>query len=265
MRVEFVPIEGLPLIKEGDDIAKMILEKASTLVEDSDVIVICSTIVSKAEGRVKKLNHYTPSSEALEIASKIGKPPEFVQAVLEESQELLIEEPFLLVKANFGNVCVNAGIDASNIESGYIILPPLNPDESADRIRRRIEELSGKKVAIIITDTNGRCFRKGVLGVAIGVSGLIPLKDWIGEEDLYGNPLEVTVEAVVDEIAGMANLLMGEGGDGIPAVIVKGISDLFGEGKAKELYRSAGEDIVRRSLKELKELKKLRKLKGSKE
>jgi len=260
MRVEFIPIEGLPLIKKGDDIAKMILEKASTLVENGDVVVICSTIVSKAEGRVRKLSHYKPSSKALELASKIGRPPEFIQAVLEESQELLIEEPFLLVKANFGNVCINAGIDASNIESGYVILPPLNPDESADRMRRRIEELSGKKVAVIITDTNGRCFRKGVLGVAIGVSGLIPLKDWIGKKDLYGNPLEVTVEAVVDEIAGMANLIMGEGGDGIPAVIVKGISNLFGEGKARDLYRSEEEDVIRRSLKELKEFKELKEL-----
>ncbi len=252
MRVEFIPIRGLPLIKEGDDIAKMIFEKASDLIENGDVIVICSTIVSKAEGRVRKLNHYKPSSKALELASKIGKPPEFVQAVLEESQELLIERPFLLVKADFGNVCVNAGIDASNIESGYIILPPLNPDESADRIRKRMEEVSGKNIAVIITDTNGRCFRRGVIGVAIGISGLIPLKDWIGKKDLYGNPLEVTVEAVADEIAGMANLLMGEGGDGIPAVIVKGVNDLLGKGRAEELYRDEEEDIIRRALKELK-------------
>ncbi len=253
MKVELIPIKGLPLIKEGDDIAKMIFEKASGLIENGDVIVICSTIVSKAEGRVRELKHYVPTPKALELASKLGKSAEFIQAVLEESQELLIEGPFLLVKAKFGNVCVNAGIDASNIESGYIVLPPLNPDESADRIRKRITKLLGKNIAVIITDTNGRCFRKGVTGVAIGVSGLTPLRDWIGKRDLYGNPLEVTVEAVADEIAGMANLLMGEGGDGIPAVIVKGLDDLFGKGIARELYRNEEEDIIRRILKNAKD------------
>ncbi|MBO8182678.1 MAG: coenzyme F420-0:L-glutamate ligase [Archaeoglobus sp.] len=263
--VTLYPVEGLPLIKEGDDLAALICEAFS--LENGDLVVLCSTIVSKAEGRVRRLEDYQPSEKAVKIAEKIGKPAEFVQAVLDEAEEILIEEPFLLVKAKFGNICVNAGIDASNIEEGKIILPPLNPDESANRIRREIEKISGKKVAVLITDTNGRCFRKGVVGVAIGISGMPALKDWIGKKDLFGNVLEVTVECIADEIAGMANLLMGEGGDAIPAVIVRGLEiggEEAGEG-AKEIYRKDEEDIIRRSLKELKELRGFKGLKGEME
>jgi len=246
MKVEVIPVKGLPLIKEGDDIAKLLAEKFELM--DGDVVVICSTIVSKAEGRVKWLRDYVPSERAREIADKVGKPPEFVQAVLEESEEVLIDSPFLLVKAKFGNVCVNAGIDASNVEEGKIVLPPENPDESARRLRERFKELTGKDVGVIITDTNGRCFRRGVVGFAIGLAGVKAMKDWIGERDLYGRELEVTVECIADEIAAFANLLMGEGGDGIPAVVVRGL-DVTGESSMDEIYRSEEEDVIRRCLK----------------
>ena len=246
MKVEVIPVKGLPLIKEGDDIAKLLAEKFELV--DGDVVVICSTIVSKAEGRVKLLKEYKPSERAREIADQVGKPPEFVQAVLEEREEVLIDSPFLLVKAKFGNVCVNAGIDASNVEEGRVVLPPENPDESARRLRERLRELTGKDVGVIITDTNGRCFRKGVVGFAIGLAGVKAMKDWIGERDLYGRELEVTVECIADEIAAFANLLMGEGGDGIPAVVVRGL-DVAGEGSMDEIYRPEEEDVIRRCLK----------------
>ncbi len=246
MKVEVVPVRGLPLIKAGDDIAELIAGKFELM--DGDVLVICSTIVSKAEGRVRLLSDYKPSERAREIAEKIGKPPEFVQAVIEESEEILLDFPFLLVKAKFGNVCVNAGIDASNVEKGKIILPPQNPDESARRIRERLRHLTGRDVGVIITDTNGRCFRKGVVGFAIGVSGVMAMKNWIGKRDLYGKELEVTVECVADEIAAFANLLMGEGGDGIPAVVVRGL-DVAGDGSMDEIYRYEEEDVIRRCLK----------------
>ncbi|MEM1751083.1 MAG: coenzyme F420-0:L-glutamate ligase [Archaeoglobaceae archaeon] len=245
-KVEFIPIKGLPIIKKGDDIAKLIVERAT--LEEGDIIVICSTIVAKAEGRVRKLSDYKPSPLAFELSAKVGKPPEFVQAVIEESEEILIKGPFLLVKAKYGNICVNAGIDASNIEKGSIILPLVDPDQSAERLRKRIEELTGKKVGIIITDTNGRCFRKGVVGVAVGISGLWAMRDWRGISDLYGNVLEVTVECIADEIAGFANLLMGEANDAIPAVLVRGLK-VLGNGKVKDIYRSEEEDLIRRCLK----------------
>ncbi len=134
------------------------------------------------------------------------------------------------------------------MEKGYVLLPPKDPDGSAKKIRDRIREITGKDVGVIITDTNGRCFRRGVVGFAIGVSGVQSMKDWIGKEDLYGNELEVTVECVADEIAAFANLLMGEGGDGIPAVVFRGLS-VLGEGSASEIYRDEEEDVIRRCLK----------------
>lgn len=244
--IEVTPVKGLPIIKEGDDIAKMIAERVD--LRNGDVLAICSTVISKAEGRVRNLDEYIPSLEAKKIAEKLNKSPNFVQAVLEESEEILLFEPFLLVKAKFGNICVNAGIDESNIEKGKIILPPENPDKSAEKIRKRIRELTGSEIGVIITDTNGRCFRRGVVGFAIGVSGVSPMKNWIGEKDLYGNVLEVTVECVVDEIAGFANLVMGEGDDAIPAVVFRGL-DVVGKGSIEEVYRSEEEDVIRRCLK----------------
>ncbi len=238
----------LPLINVGDDIAKMIVERFD--LENGDIVAICSTIVSKAEGRIAKLEEYSPSEKAFEIAKKIDEDARFVQAVLDESEEILIDYPFLLVKAKFGNVCVNAGIDRSNVENGMILLPPKDPDESAKRIRERIFELTGKKVGVIITDSNGRCFRKGVVGFAIGVSGVKVFRDWIGKLDLYGNQLSKTVECVADEIACFANLIMGEGNWGIPVVVFRGLN-LEGEGKALDIYRDEKEDLIRMCLKKM--------------
>ncbi len=243
--VEVLPVRGIPKVKPGDDLAKMIA--SSVELRDGDVIAICSTVVAKAEGRIVKLSDVRASDEARRIAAKVGKPAEFVQLVLDESEEVLLEEPFLLVKAKFGNVCVNAGIDSSNVEEGFVLLPPADPDASAERLRKRFAEL-GYDVGVIITDTNGRCFRRGVVGFAIGASGIAVMRDWIGERDLYGRKLEVTVECIADEIAAFANLLMGEGGDGIPAVVFRGLS-VTGNGNAAEIYRSDEEDVIRRCLK----------------
>ncbi len=246
MKVEVIPVEGIPLVKPGDDVAEYIVKNVE--LQDGDIVAICSTVISKAEGRIVRLKEYKPSDRAVEIARRLQKEPEFVQAVLEESDEVLLDYPFLLVKAKFGNVCVNAGIDTSNVEPGFILLPPKDPDVSAAKIRNRIEELSGKRVGVVITDTNGRCFRRGVVGFAIGVSGIAVMRDWVGSRDLYGNELEVTVECVVDEIAAFANLIMGEAGDAIPAVVFRGL-DLGGEGSSAEIYRSEEEDVIRKCLK----------------
>lgn len=247
MKVEAIVVKGIPLIKPGDDIASII----SSLFEfeDGDIVAICSTIVSKAEGRIRDLADYKPSKKAMEIAERLGYKAEFVQAVLEESEEILLDYPFLLVKAKFGNICVNAGIDRSNVEQGKILLPPENPDKSAEKIRKKLEEITGKMIGVIITDTNGRCFRKGVTGFAIGISGVKALREWIGKKDLYGNVLDVTVECVADEIAAFANLLMGEGSDATPVVVFRGLKHLLGEGSMDKIYRKDDEDIIRKHLK----------------
>ena len=149
----------------------------------------------------------------------IGKDPRFVQAVLDESSEVLLDRPFLLVVTRFGHIGVNAGIDQSNVGDERILLLPENPCKSAERLRVSL----GKDCAVIITDTCGRPFRTGVAGVAVGWAGIAALRDWRGERDMHGKVLEITLEAIVDEIAAAANLLMGEAGDGTPAVVFRGL------------------------------------------
>ena len=245
--IHVFPIYGVPEVKEGDSIAEILTSLFRF--EDGDIVAICSTIVSKAEGRFRKVDKIEPSKRAVSIAKKLEKNPRIVQAVLDESDEVLIEHPILLTKARFGNVCINAGIDTSNVREGYILLPPENPDDSASRIRQEIKDICGRDVGVIITDTNGRCFRKGVVGFAIGVSGVSPMRDWRGSRDIYGRELEVTVECVADEVAGFANLVMGEGGDGIPAVVFRGLR-FSGSGGMEEIYRSESEDVIRRIIRE---------------
>jgi coenzyme F420-0:L-glutamate ligase/coenzyme F420-1:gamma-L-glutamate ligase len=210
-------IRGLPMIKPGDDIASLV--KSFFHFQDGDVLCLASTIVAKSEGRFRDLDSYKPSARATEIARSIGKDPRFVQAVLDESIDVLLEKPFLLVKTRFGHIGVNAGIDQSNVGESHILLLPEDPKRSAEEIRARLN----RDCAVIITDTCGRPFRFGVAGVAVGWAGIAAVRDWRGERDLLGKALEITIEAIVDEIAGFGNLLMGEAGDGTPAVVFRGL------------------------------------------
>ncbi len=249
--ISIIPVRGIPGINPGDDIARMIAEKFDF--ENGDILVICSTVVSKQEGRILRLDDITPGPEAEKMAEKTGKDARFIQAVIEEADEILIEEPFILTRTRNGNICVNSGIDSSNIEDGSILLLPEDPDRSARRIRERLKKLTGKDVAVIITDTNGRAFRRGVMGVAIGCSGIKPLRDWRGKKDIHGKELEITVEALVDEIASAGNMVMGEGDWKIPAVVVRGlIYDRDGEG-IKTVYRDEEEDVIVKAIKFMKE------------
>lgn len=233
-------IRGLPVIKEGDDIASLI----ESLFEfrDGDVLCIASTVIAKSEGRFKDLSDYEPSNRAKEIASALGKDPRFVQAVLDESKEVLLDSPFLLVVTRFGHIGVNAGIDQSNVGDDRILLLPENPTASAERICSSLS----KDCAVIITDTCGRPFRCGVAGVAVGWSGIGPLRDWRGERDIHGKALEITLESIVDEIAGMANMLMGEAGDGTPAAVLRGLKYSKSGGS---LFWPKSQDVIRRHLK----------------
>ncbi|MFA6373801.1 MAG: coenzyme F420-0:L-glutamate ligase [Methanothrix sp.] len=234
-------ISGLPIIKEGDDIASLV--KSLFDFQDGDVLCLASTIVAKSEGRFRELKSYHPTDRAMEVARKVGKDPRFVQAVLDESTEVLLDQPFLLVATRFGHVGVNAGIDQSNVGDGRILLLPENPAGSARRLRDNL----GKDCATIITDTCGRPFRSGVTGVAIGWAGIAALRDWRGEQDLHGMRLEITLEAIVDEIAAAANLLMGEAGDGTPAVVFRGLKyPRSGEGS---VFMTEDKDVIRPRLK----------------
>ncbi len=244
-------VEDVPLLNEGDSLAQYLAD----CVEDADIVAVASTVVSKVEGRKRALDEYEPSNRARELASRLStedetKDARFAQAVLEESEELLIEEPFLLAVTRFGHVAPNAGIDRSNIEGDdTVLLLPRAPDESAARLH---EELG---TPVVVTDTCGRAFRRGQTGVAVGWSGVRALVDWRGEQGLHGHELEATEEAVVDEIAGYANLHMGEGGGGTPAVVFEGVEPLVARAADDTLFRPEEDDIVRASLREFKRKK----------
>ncbi len=230
-------IRGLPIIKQGDDIASLV--KSLFDFQDGDVLCLASTIVAKSEGRFRDLESYHPTDMAAAIAQNIGKDPRFVQAVLEESVDVLIDHPFLLVQTRFGHVGVNAGIDQSNVGDARILLLPEDPGRSAKRLCASL----GKDLAVIITDTCGRPFRSGVAGVAIGWAGIAALRDWRGICDLHGKALEITVEAIVDEIAAMANLLMGEAGDGTPAVVFRGLQ--YPRSSNGSAFMAPEKDVIR--------------------
>lgn len=233
----------LPIIKEGDDLASMIVELAN--LKEGDIIVIAEKVVSKSEGRVLELEDISPSEKALKIASKIGKDPRLVEAILRESEEVLkVGSNFILTQTRHEFICANAGVDSSNIEEGRIKLLPKDPDESAKRIRAQIEKRTGKKVGVLISDSFGRPFRVGSVGVALGCSGVKCLWDRRGEKDIYGKKLLTTRVAVGDQIASATALVTGEADELVPVVIVRGL-DLLGDGKARDLIRPKEEDLFR--------------------
>ncbi|MHB8103794.1 MAG: coenzyme F420-0:L-glutamate ligase [Methanosarcina sp.] len=250
MKFEAIAVENIPLIHYGDDLPSIICENIE--LQDRDIVIIASTVVAKAEGETFRLEDITPGEKALEIAARSGKDARFIQAVLARSREVLVEMPFMLVTTLAGHTCVNAGVDESNIEHGFLLYPPENPDVSASRLGKELERLSGKKLSVIVTDTNGRAFKIGQTGVAIGIYKIKPIKRWIGEKDLFGKNLEITEEAIADELGGAANLLMGEGAGGIPVVIIRGLDYYYEDCTSiKETYRPEEQDIIKKGLRSL--------------
>ncbi|MBS7615814.1 coenzyme F420-0:L-glutamate ligase [Candidatus Bathyarchaeota archaeon] len=249
-------LENFPLIKPGDNIAKIIVETAEKnglKIEDGDIIVAAQKIFSKAEGRIVRLKDIVPSKKAREIAKETGKNPKVVELVLRETNNILkASREVLLVEDIRGLVCINAGIDKSNIEgSDALALLPENPDDSAQKCCMEIKRLTGKNVALIMCDTYSRPFRRGQVNFAIGVSGIKPLKDYRGMKDLFGYVLKVKNVAVVDEIAAAAELLMGQATEATPVVIFKGLKNVVSlceESSIKELSITKEEDLFRNAL-----------------
>jgi coenzyme F420-0:L-glutamate ligase/coenzyme F420-1:gamma-L-glutamate ligase len=228
MEIHAIGIEKIPLVNVGDDIAILILNamnKEGIEIKNGDIIVIAETIISKAEGNKIDLKSIKPSLKAIEIAKKTGKKPELVETIITRSNEIIAVGPdFVITETKHGFVCANAGIDESNVEKGIATPIPDNPDKSAEIIRRKIEETTKKEVVVIISDTQGRAFREGAIGTAVGISGMFPLWDMKGEKDLYGKELQTTSIAVADEIASAASILMGQANEGIPVVIIRGVN-----------------------------------------
>jgi coenzyme F420-0:L-glutamate ligase/coenzyme F420-1:gamma-L-glutamate ligase len=239
-----IGIRGLPIIHEGDDIVSLISKKQSFY--DGDILCIASTIYSKSKGYTKPLASIIPGRKAQRLAKLNGEDPRFVQAVLDASADVIMEHPFILSELAFGHIGVRAGVDQSNIEDGMVIFLPPDPMKAADSIRDQIKNILNKEIGVIITDTCGRSFRRGQTGNAIGWSGMTAIRDFRGDVDLFGHVLKITEEAVVDEIAGFANFVMGESNNGVPAVVFRNCPVWKGH---DNLYFSKTEDITRKLLK----------------
>ena len=242
--IQVTGVQGLPLIHAGDDVAALICERLP--VKNGDILCIASTIYSKSKGYTKTLAEITPTERAVRLGGLNGEDPRFVQAVLDASTDIIMEHPFILSELSFGHIGVRAGVDQSNIEDGMIIFLPPDPMKAADDVRERVLEITGKKIGVIVTDTCGRSFRRGQTGNAIGWSGMTAIRDFRGDTDLFGHVLKITEEAVVDEIAGFANFVMGESNNGVPAVIFRNCPGWTGH---DNLYFRGDEDITRRVLK----------------
>ncbi|MDR2623317.1 MAG: coenzyme F420-0:L-glutamate ligase [Methanobrevibacter sp.] len=254
MKIELIGLENIPIINEKVDLSKVIidtLEKQKHSVEDGDVILIAETLISKSENNIIELNKIKPSEKGIKIAKKVGKSPELIESILKESKEMVaIGKDFIITETKHGFVCANAGIDESNVESGFATPIPTNPDESALKIRKTLENEYDVKLAIIITDTQGRAFRNGAVGVAIGSSGIDPLWKRKGEKDLYGRELQTTEIAIADELSAAASLIMGQANEGIPIVIIKGFKNFKNlrnaEKGIKSLLRPKEQDVFRK-------------------
>jgi coenzyme F420-0:L-glutamate ligase/coenzyme F420-1:gamma-L-glutamate ligase len=249
--VEIIAVENLPLIKKGDDLAELICvaaKKQNTSIRERDVIVVTHVAVSKAEGNVVDLNEVSPSERAKEIAQKTDKEPELVEVILRETNEIVrMRLNSLITETKSGIVCANAGVDRSNIEGERnIILLPKNPDASAQKMRQEIKKLTGCDVAVIVSDTHGRPFRRGEINVAIGVAGIKPIRDRRGEKDLFGYVLRIKQTAVADELASAAELVIGQANEGIPVAIIRGYKFQATETvSAAELTRPKERDLFR--------------------
>jgi coenzyme F420-0:L-glutamate ligase/coenzyme F420-1:gamma-L-glutamate ligase len=242
--IQVIGVRGLPLIRAGDNIAALICSRVD--VQDGDILCVASTIYSKAKGYTRKLAEITPSERAIRLGKLNGEDPRFVQSVLDASTDIIMEHPFILSEMSFGHIGVRAGVDQSNIDDGMIIFLPPDPMKSAEELRVAMKETCGRDVGIIITDTCGRSFRRGQTGNAIGWSGFTAIRDFRGDTDLFGHVLKITEEAVVDEIAGFANFVMGESNNGVPAVVFRNCGTWTGH---DNLYFRGDEDITKRVLK----------------
>jgi coenzyme F420-0:L-glutamate ligase / coenzyme F420-1:gamma-L-glutamate ligase len=236
-----VPLAGMPEVEEGDDLAALVAAAAE--LEDGDVVVLAQKVVSKSEGRIVRLDGVEPSERARELAG--GEDPRRLEVILRESARVVRSRPPLVIaETRHGFVCASAGVDASNAPGeGLLVLLPEDPDASAERIRARLRELTGRDVSVLITDSFGRPWRQGTTDVAIGAAGLQVLVDLRGVRDRAGYELHATTIAVADEIAGAAELVMGKV-DGVPGAVVRGLS-VAGEGRARDLVMPPERDLFR--------------------
>ncbi|NJN54452.1 MAG: coenzyme F420-0:L-glutamate ligase [Anaerolineae bacterium] len=246
-------IPRIPHVQPGDNLAELLLQalqQAGIVLEDGDILAIAQKIVSKAEGRLVNLAAVSPGTEAQMVAAETGKDPRMVQLILQESEEISRKRlGVLIVRHRLGFTSANAGIDRSNVAQmgadETVLLLPEDPDASAAHIRQQLQDHFQVNIGVVITDSHGRPFRLGTVGVAIGIAGIPALWDRRGELDLYGYALQHTDVAVADEIAAAAGLLMGQAAEAAPVILVRGLHLPVGDGQATDLVRSKEMDLYR--------------------
>ncbi len=251
-QLRFQVLPDIPMIESGNDLADILLAalaRAPVVLGDGDVLVVAQKIVSKAEGRLVRLDTVTASPRAVELAGETDKDPRLVQLILDESTEILRTRPgVLIVRHRLGNVGAHAGIDQSNVDHGdgeCALLLPVDPDRSAAQLRATILARTGRVVGVIIADSMNRAWRLGTIGGAIGCAGITVLDDLRGTNDLYGRELKVTVINRADSLAATACLLMGESIQRTPAVLVQGLPAEDATQTARDLIRPLAEDMFR--------------------
>lgn len=255
MSLTLTPLQHIPLIRQGDDLADIVLpviEKNNLSLEDKDILVFAQKIISKSEGRAVNLTTVTPSRHAFELGEQTGKDPRLVELILCESNEVLRTRPgTIIVEHKLGFVCANAGIDHSNVAGAgneseeWVLLLPKDPDRSAEKLRSTIRSQTGKQIGILIIDSHGRAWRNGTVGTSIGLAGMPGLEDLRGRNDLFDFTLRITQVGAADELAAAASLVMGQAAEGTPVVHVRGFPYPLREGSLRELIRPKDQDLFR--------------------
>ena len=245
MSIQIIPIHLKHDIRPTDDLVELILSSSKTTFENGDVLVVSQKIISKHEGRVVNIESIIPSELSIGIGSAYDKDPKLVQAILSESERIVrMEHGVIIVQTKHGFVCANAGIDESNVENGYATLLPNDSDKSAQEIRLKILQQTGKKIAVIISDTFGRPFRMGQTDHAIGVSGMDTILHYEGTSDTFGKFLRVTATAIVDELCSAAELVMGKTKK-TPTAIIRNFEFKENTGNIRSIIRSDEEDLFK--------------------
>ncbi len=239
-------ITGLPEIRPGDDLPGLLAGGAAAQsVVPGDVLVVAHKVVSKAEGRLVRLADVVPGAAARQLAAESGKDPRLCEVILSESRRIVRRRGSTLICETWhGLVCANAAVDASNVADGSLVLLPRDPDRSARHIQARVSQAAGGRVGVVVADTHGRAFRRGIVNVAIGVAGFEALVDHRGRTDREGRAMVATEQALADELAAAAGILMDKAG-GLPAILVRGVHTPWGVGTAADLIRDPAHDLFR--------------------
>ena len=247
-RYEVIGIEGIPEVRPGDALARVIVDatiRQQTPLVNGDVLVIGQKIVSKAEGRLLRLDTVTPSAVAQTMAAGLGRDPRLIEVILRESRRVVrMDRGVFITETHHGWVCANAGVDQSNVDVDTVALLPEDCDRSARDLREAIRLQAHVEVAVLIADTFGRPWREGLTNITVGLSGFAPLQSYLGELDSAGRPLQATIIAIADELAGAAEPVMGKL-DRVPAAIVRGLTLATSEEGSKSLIRDPARDLFR--------------------